>query len=102
MAKRKRTIGFKRITIQRILVYIIATILIIFIWSAVSIIAKVLAFIYFIYRLVNASLEGFSNIISVAHLFISLILVIIAFIVSTKAFLILIIILMWTNAFLGD
>ncbi len=101
MAK-KRRIGFKKIPLERILAYIIVTLFLIFIWSAVAVILKVLTFIYFIYRLINATFDGFSNTLSVAHLFISLILVALAFIISTKAFLVLIIILMWINAFLDD
>lgn len=100
--KNNQRIWFKKIPLEKILVYTAITILLIVVWSAVAVIVKALAFVYFIYRLVKASLEVFSNPISVAHLFISIILVVLAFIVSSKAFLILIIILMWITAFLDD
>jgi len=103
MVKRKKHRGgFRKISLERVLTYVIITALLILIWSVVSAIVKALAFIYLIYRLVKAALEGFSNPFSVAHLFASIILVVLSFIVSSRAFLILIIILMWINAFLDD
>lgn len=99
---RKKKLKFKKLSLQKILIYALVTVILIVIWSALAVIVKALAVVYLGYRAINLALEGFSDNIATAHLIIAIILVALAFIVSSTAFLVLVIILMWLNAFLDD
>tara|TARA_Y100000310_G_C20378039_1_gene666695 strand:- start:36 stop:341 length:306 start_codon:yes stop_codon:yes gene_type:complete len=99
---RRKKLAFKKLPLQKILIYLGVTALLIVIWAALAVIIKAVAVVYLLYRFIKGIFGGFKDPFDIIHLFLAIILVALAFIISSTAFLVILIIVIWLSAFLDD
>jgi hypothetical protein len=87
---------------RKALIYLVVTVLFLILWPLISAIIKWLAIAYVIYRVVMLALRGFTCPKCWMHLVLALIILLLSFIISSGIFMVIVVLLIWMDFFLGE